>query len=246
MPSGAPLLTVTKAPLLWPHSIGCFAGLGVRLVLVVGCRQQVNDLLEEQGVHAQHACGYRVTDAVAMQAVVQAAGSSRMEVEARLSKVRSGVLQVCRGRAGSHDVDGAGGRQHGGQSPPQQCGSEVQSKCSRLGLRRGPPAPSTCLARQLCRHNSWLRHRPGIPQAQLLWQVSGLLDEGVAVLRKPAVQLVWRHSSGTTPSSLVQLLQQVPILMSGGALPCRALQSRWCGATPAAQMPSTSARPCRP
>ena len=92
---------VFKAALPWAHSDGCFAGLGVRLVLVVGCRQQVNELLEEQGVHAQHACGYRVTDAVAMQAVVQAAGSSRMEVEARLSKVRPGALQVCRSCAGS-------------------------------------------------------------------------------------------------------------------------------------------------
>ena len=111
----------SSASLLHPkaHSNGCVAGLGVRLVLVVGCRQQVNELLEEQGVHAQHACGYRVTDAVAMQAVVQAAGSSRMEVEARLSKVRSEAPRCAEAMQGRHATGGGGSWQqpHGGKKP---------------------------------------------------------------------------------------------------------------------------------
>ena len=154
----------------------------MRLVLVVGCRQQVNELLEEQGVHAQHACGYRVTDAVAMQAVVQAAGSSRMEVEARLSKVRSGVPQVCRGHAGSHAIGGVGSWQqlHGGRSPHQQRGSKVQYKWLRLGLSMGPPSPSTCLKQTALPARFLTKHRRGILQAQLLKQVLGLLDEWVA------------------------------------------------------------------
>lgn len=62
----------------------------MRLVLAVGSRLQVNQLLQRQGHAGRYEAGYRVTDALSMQAVVQAAGSSRMEVEARLSK----VLQV--------------------------------------------------------------------------------------------------------------------------------------------------------
>ena len=60
------------------------AGLGVRIVLVIGARQQIDELLEKQGEAPQYAAGYRVTDSVAMQTAVQAAGSSRMAVEARL------------------------------------------------------------------------------------------------------------------------------------------------------------------
>ena len=67
------------------------AGLGVRVVLVLGARQQIDDLLHKQGESPQYAAGYRVTDSVAMQTAVQAAGAGRMAVEAQLSK----VLCVC-------------------------------------------------------------------------------------------------------------------------------------------------------
>ena len=56
-------------------------------MLVIGARQQIDELLEKQGEAPQYAAGYRVTDSVAMQTAVQAAGSSRMAVEAILSKV---------------------------------------------------------------------------------------------------------------------------------------------------------------
>ena len=67
--------------------MGVCAGLGVRVVLVLGARQQIDELLQKQGEAPQYAAGYRVTDSVAMQTAVQAAGASRMAVEAQLSKV---------------------------------------------------------------------------------------------------------------------------------------------------------------
>ena len=67
----------------------CHTGLGVRIVLIIGARQQTDELLEKQGEAPQYAAGYRVTDSVAMQTAVQAAGASRMAVEAQLSKVNN-------------------------------------------------------------------------------------------------------------------------------------------------------------
>ena len=59
----------------------------MRIVIVLGARQQIDDLLSKQGEVPQYAAGYRVTDASAMQTAVQAAGASRMAVEAQLSRV---------------------------------------------------------------------------------------------------------------------------------------------------------------
>ena len=59
----------------------------MRVVLVIGARQQIDQLLEKQGEAPQYAAGYRITDSAAMQTAVQAAGASRMAVEAQLSKV---------------------------------------------------------------------------------------------------------------------------------------------------------------
>ncbi len=67
----------------------CHTGLGVRIVLIIGARQQIDELLEKQGEAPQYAAGYRITDSVAMQTAVQAAGASRMAVEAQLSKVNN-------------------------------------------------------------------------------------------------------------------------------------------------------------
>ncbi len=62
-------------------------GLGVRLVLVVGARMQINRALLESGHMPQYTDGMRVTDAGALQVAIEAAGSTRMEIEARLSRV---------------------------------------------------------------------------------------------------------------------------------------------------------------
>ena len=63
------------------------AGLGVKLVIVLGVQPQIDALLEERGHEPKYMGGYRITDEHAMLAAMQAAGSARMEVEAQLSKV---------------------------------------------------------------------------------------------------------------------------------------------------------------
>ena len=63
-------------------------GLGVKLVVVIGARPQINQAVRARGGEPRYEHGYRVTDPASMQAAVQAAGLARMEVESRLSKVR--------------------------------------------------------------------------------------------------------------------------------------------------------------
>ena len=70
------------------------AGLGVRLVVVIGARLQINQAMRAAGVEPRYAHGCRVTDAATMQAAIQAAGHARMEVESRLSKV-GGLCKEC-------------------------------------------------------------------------------------------------------------------------------------------------------
>lgn len=61
-------------------------GLGVRLVLVVGARLKIDEAVRVAGSEPQYVRGYRVTDDVAMNAAVAAAGTARMMVEAKLSR----------------------------------------------------------------------------------------------------------------------------------------------------------------
>lgn len=63
-------------------------GLGVRLVLVLGARPNIDAMVRQSGAEPQYAAGQRVTDARTMQAAMQAAGAARMQVEGRLSKVQ--------------------------------------------------------------------------------------------------------------------------------------------------------------
>ena len=63
------------------------SGLGVRLVLVLGARPGIDAMVRDSGYEPQYSHGQRVTDGVAMEAAMQAAGAARMEVEARLSQV---------------------------------------------------------------------------------------------------------------------------------------------------------------
>jgi acetylglutamate kinase len=64
------------------------AGLGIRLVLALGVRAQINRALRDSGVEPHYKAGKRVTDAASMQAAAAAAAAVRIEVEARLSRVR--------------------------------------------------------------------------------------------------------------------------------------------------------------
>lgn len=62
------------------------ASLGVRLVLVCGCAAQIDELLTQRQVPVRFAAGFRVTDAAAMGAVMEAAGKVQLSVSATLSK----------------------------------------------------------------------------------------------------------------------------------------------------------------
>lgn len=76
----------------------------MRLVLVVGARMQINKKLLEHGAVPRYAAGFRVTDAVTMEAAIQAAGTARMEIEARLSKVGAGWAGRVWGGAGRGEM----------------------------------------------------------------------------------------------------------------------------------------------
>ena len=62
------------------------AGLGCKLVLVLGATNQIDNYLRIRGLEARFVGGYRVTDE-AMLAAMEAAGTSRVLVESHLSKV---------------------------------------------------------------------------------------------------------------------------------------------------------------
>lgn len=63
-------------------------------MLVLGARMQINEYVREHGAEPTYAAGFRVTDHIAMEAAISAAGKARMEVEARLSKVCSSGPRV--------------------------------------------------------------------------------------------------------------------------------------------------------
>lgn len=67
------------------HDIALLAALGVRLVLVHGARPQIEQRLRERGAAIRYVGGRRITDDVALACVKEAVGSTRMEIEARLS-----------------------------------------------------------------------------------------------------------------------------------------------------------------
>jgi amino-acid N-acetyltransferase len=67
------------------HDLALLATLGVRLVLVHGARPQIEDRLRAENRELHYANGLRVTDEPALRAVVAAAASVRIELEARLS-----------------------------------------------------------------------------------------------------------------------------------------------------------------
>jgi amino-acid N-acetyltransferase len=67
------------------HDMALLHSLGVKLVIVHGFRPQIEDRLKLRGLESQFVDGVRVTGADALEAVVDAAGSVRTEVEALLS-----------------------------------------------------------------------------------------------------------------------------------------------------------------
>ena len=67
------------------HDLNLVHSLGIRLVVVHGCRPQVEAILLQQNIESHYAHGVRVTDADAMDCVLEAAGQVRARIEALLS-----------------------------------------------------------------------------------------------------------------------------------------------------------------
>ena len=67
------------------HDMALLHSLGVKLVIVHGFRAQIEERLTLRGLRSQFVDGVRVTDADTLNAVIDAAGAVRTEVEALLS-----------------------------------------------------------------------------------------------------------------------------------------------------------------
>lgn len=67
------------------HDLNLLASLEVRLVLVHGARPQIEDHLKRAKIETKFANGLRVTDDDAMEAVKEANGAIRVDIEAQLS-----------------------------------------------------------------------------------------------------------------------------------------------------------------
>lgn len=67
------------------HDIALLNHLGVRIVLVHGARQQVEQQLEAQNVQSDMFHGKRITDADVLPSFIQGVGSSRFAIESALS-----------------------------------------------------------------------------------------------------------------------------------------------------------------
>lgn len=63
------------------------AGMGVRLVVVLGCKHQIDTRLRRQGAFPRYVKGYRVSDAATLEAAVQAVSATFTAAEAAMSKV---------------------------------------------------------------------------------------------------------------------------------------------------------------
>lgn len=67
------------------HDLARLSALGIRLVLVHGLRPQIEAALALRGAIARYHEGLRITDAVSLDCVKEAAGRIRVEIEAQLS-----------------------------------------------------------------------------------------------------------------------------------------------------------------
>lgn len=67
------------------HDINLLTSLGVRLVVVHGARPQIDARMAERGLATRYHNGLRITDAEALECVIQAVGSVRVEIESLLS-----------------------------------------------------------------------------------------------------------------------------------------------------------------
>ena len=68
------------------YDVNLLVSLGIRLVLVHGARPQIEEELREKNLESIYHRGYRVTDALALDCVLDAVGSVYLEIEAMLSQ----------------------------------------------------------------------------------------------------------------------------------------------------------------
>lgn len=68
------------------YDVNLLVSLGIRLVLVHGARPQIEEELQEKNLESIYHRGYRVTDAAALDCVLDAVGSVYLEIEAMLSQ----------------------------------------------------------------------------------------------------------------------------------------------------------------
>jgi amino-acid N-acetyltransferase len=68
------------------YDVNLLVSLGIRLVLVHGARPQIEEELREKNLESIYHRGYRVTDAAALDCVLDAVGSVYLEIEAMLSQ----------------------------------------------------------------------------------------------------------------------------------------------------------------
>jgi len=68
------------------YDVNLLVSLGIRLVLVHGARPQIEEELREKNLESVYHRGYRVTDAEALDCVLDAVGSVYLEIEAMLSQ----------------------------------------------------------------------------------------------------------------------------------------------------------------
>jgi amino-acid N-acetyltransferase len=98
------------------HDIALLSSLGVRLVLVHGARPQIDERVALRGMQSQFVDDVRVTDKATLEAVKDAAGSVRAQIEALLtmglpnSPMHGAQIRVC---GGNHVVAQPMGVQHG-------------------------------------------------------------------------------------------------------------------------------------
>lgn len=71
------------------------AGLGVRLVIVLGAQPQIDNALRERSAPSDFIGSYRITSATALEAAVEAAGRGRTAVEQFLSRVWRDGCSAC-------------------------------------------------------------------------------------------------------------------------------------------------------
>ena len=67
------------------HDLALLSSLGVRVVIVHGTRPQIEDRLREAGLASEFHEGLRITRAEALPCVKEAVGTTRVEIESRLS-----------------------------------------------------------------------------------------------------------------------------------------------------------------